>query len=139
MDGERVLEAHWFKELVSKHRKLALKAASEGLFVCVPQTCSLASWTVSAKDVEHHILAPSPTSRGEFKTISGRTVTISGNQATTGVGFRTQTVANILGSQSVPVELPGDGEKKQGKLQIYFISRPLEVSQSCSCVACWRV
>ncbi len=51
MDGEKVLDSHWFKQLVGKHKKLCVQAAEEGLFVCIPQTCSLASWTVTARDV----------------------------------------------------------------------------------------
>ena len=51
MEGEQVLSSYWFRQLTSRHRRLCLRAASDGLFVCVPQTCSLASWSVSEKDI----------------------------------------------------------------------------------------
>jgi hypothetical protein len=237
MDGERVVDSHWFKQLVSRHRRVCIRAASDGLFVCVPQTCSLASWSVTARDVgayvfwaaadrsvpreegrraraavlarplarpcavilvqrqrsrggrtvvgpeaarwsahfgrrqgddltpslplpdpvpttraEHHVLAPS-SKRGEFRTLSGRTVVISGAEIVTTSGFSTKVAAQILASPVIAVELPADSSSssssasaaasgdastsagplgdtgtspKPGNLRIYFISRPLE-------------
>ena len=51
MEGEKVLESYWFHQLISKHKKLLQTAARENYFICIPQTCSLISWTIQPKNV----------------------------------------------------------------------------------------
>lgn len=81
--------------------------------------------------IEHHILISSATKRGEFKTLSGRTVTVSGNDIITGNGFPIPVTSSILASPTIPVELPSTGANNEtttisANLKIYFLSRPLE-------------
>jgi hypothetical protein len=132
MNGEIVTDSYWFKELVSKHKTVLKNAASFGHFILVPQTASLSSWRVSAQEVSHHILdtAPPGLPRGEFRTLSGRAVVVTQSAIIAGSGFtETGRESSILSSTSIAVEIPSDGapgSKSQGKLQLYFISRPLE-------------
>jgi hypothetical protein len=132
MNGEVVTDSYWFKELVSKHKSVLITAARSGHFVLVPQTASLSSWRVSSKEVSHHILdtAPPGSPRGEFRTLSGRVAIVTQSAVIAGSGFSDSgRESSILSSSSINVEVPSDeiaGSKSQGKLQLYFISRPLE-------------
>jgi len=132
MNGEIVTDSYWFKELISKHKKDLITAASLGRFVLVPQTASLSSWKVSTKEVAHHILdtAPIGSPRGEYRTLSGRVAIVTQSAVIAGVGFSEQgRESSILSSTSLAVEIPSDsitGSKSTGKLHLYFISRPLE-------------
>lgn len=87
---------------------------------------------------ENHILRPGGT-RGEFITLTGRKVTITGTEVHTNGGFTRPVVAKIVATQSLPVQLPArkgptgaDGSAGadlpagEGKLHVYFITRPLE-------------
>jgi hypothetical protein len=126
MEDENLRDSLWFRQLTAVHKKTCLLAARGGMFVCVPQTCSLASVVVSKRDIEHHVLKPQ-TARGEFLTLSGRKVIMSGTDARTDAGFKERVVAKVLSAQTVPLEIPdGKGGFMPGKLHVYHISRPLE-------------
>lgn len=51
MEGETIHQSHWFRRLLADFRASALQAATEGLFVCVPQTCSLQSLRITKYDI----------------------------------------------------------------------------------------
>lgn len=123
------------------------QAADEGLLVLVPQSVSLTTTAVSAEDVSHHVLRPTDV-RGEFSTLSGRSVTLVGSQVIAGRGFPREVVAKLLSHDTVDVTLtaapssegtptkaragtvPGAGTAvetpRTGRLRVYFISRPLD-------------
>ena len=124
MDGETIETSLWFTTLYSRHRDLLEQAVREGLIVCVPQTCSLSSAsTVTPAAVAHHILRRKEGARGEFTTLSKRVVTVTGMRLSAGEGFPAPASAALLDSKAKHVELPGGAA---GKLQLYYISRPLE-------------
>ena len=131
MDGEVITASHWFRELVRKHRETLVAAAAEGRFVLVPQTASLSSWSVRSADVAHHVLeAATPGApRGEYRTLSGRGATVTASHVVAGAGFAERVEATILSATTIAVELPAAeaaGPKRQGRLHVYFISRPLQ-------------
>ena len=113
----------WFKTLLSKYKGQLQRAAGEGCYVCVPQSCSLDLSPISASLVDLHILRQKPNVKGEFTALSGEEVMIKECKVFTGKGFKTSVVANVLSMRSEPVGLP-DGQ--HGKLHICFISRPLQ-------------
>ena len=131
MDGETLTGSHWFKQLVAAHKKVLSAAAQAGHFVLVPQTASLLSFAVTSRDVQHHVLAPAAGApRGEFRTLSGRTAVVTPTSVVTGAGFAARVEATILAAATLAVELPpADGGADAGgarRLQLYFLSRPLE-------------
>jgi hypothetical protein len=135
MDIETAQNSHWWKQLLAHHRAVLLAAAEAGRFVLVPQTCSLTSWTVAGDAVRHHVLEPAPGApRGEFRTLSGRTAVVTATSVVTGAGFAARVEATILAASTIAVELPpaaadvgtAGGARRQGRLQLYFLSRPLE-------------
>ncbi len=126
LDGESLEKSLWFTTLFQRHRGVLERAAREGLIVCVPQTCSLsAASSITPAAVAHHVLRrkEGADARGEFTTLSDRTVAVSGSRLSAGAGFPAPASAALLDSKSKFVELPGGAS---GKLQLYFISRPLE-------------
>ena len=124
MDGECVTDSSWFLALRARFSSLLVRASRENLFVCVPQTCSLSMSPITLTDVEHHIVGRDASGvRGDFTTLSGRRVHISGTRMSTGRGFAAAIDAAVLSSQTLSVALP-DGV--EGRLHVYFISRPLE-------------
>jgi len=132
MEGERLSQALWLRALLRKFPTFCLRAATEGLFVCIPQTASLGTPRVSERDLSHHIVRSTGGLRGEFMTLSGRLVVISGSDIVTGEGFPEYVSARIIGSDRVryvpPASAaaalpPGGGDLF---LSIYFITRPLE-------------
>jgi hypothetical protein len=128
MDGESVTESSWFLALRARFSYLLVRASRENLFVCVPQTCSLSMSAISLADVEHHIVGRDASGvRGDFTTLSGRRVHISGTRMSAGRGFAAPVDAAVLSSQTLSVALP-DGV--EGRLHVYFISRPLEGGNS---------
>ena len=130
MDGESLQASHWFKQLLLAHKGALSAAASRGRFVLVPQTASLSSWAVTAADVSHHVLEAAPGApRGEFRTLSGRTAVVTASTVVAGAGFPARVEATILAASTIAVELPAEGAdsvRRQGRLQLYFLSRPLE-------------
>lgn len=104
MDGERYSDSLWFKRLLSLPALLAL-AVSEDLTVLVPQSSSLVSSLISASDVENHILRPTDV-KGEFMTLKGNRVHISGSQVVAGEGFARQIAAKLLSIESATVAVP---------------------------------
>jgi len=128
--GETLETSLWFTTLFQRHRTLLEQAVREGLIVCVPQTCSLPdSSCVTPAAVRHHLLrrggggGSSSPRGGDFTTLSGRAVTLSGMRLCAGAGFPAPASAALLDSKAKHVELPGGSS---GKLQLYYISRPLE-------------
>ena len=142
MDGETLTASHWFRQLLASHKRVLSAAAAAGRFVLVPQTASLLSFAVTARDVQHHVLEAAPGApRGEFRTLSGRTAVVTSTSVITGAGFAERVEATILAAATLAVELPpadadgaggggggggGGGARRQGRLQLYFLSRPLE-------------
>lgn len=133
MEEERLQDALWWQRLTGRYRdKLAAalqhahahahgqpqhaqpqhaqnaqNAQAPPLIACIPQTCSLASDAISETDVLHHLLRPvKGAARGEFVTLTGRKVTITGAEITTGAGFPHKRVVKILYSQTVGTGLP---------------------------------
>lgn len=82
---------------------------------------------------EHHILVPGA-NRGEFTSLTGNSVQISGTKVSSLLKNRSVIIADIISSHSLAVEIPmnvlpgysSSTETTNAKLQIYFISRPLK-------------
>ena len=143
MEGEQLTASAWYKQLHSKHRPLLVQAAREGLVVCVPQTASLVNWRVRQDALSHHILRPTGV-RGEFVSLSGRGVSISGASVVAGAGFPVRVTATMLSHDRLPFTLlpgeeagdappppppptssPGRPPPPPG-ISYFFLSRPLE-------------
>ena len=129
MEGERLTNSLWYKTLLRRFQSLCMRAAKESMFVCIPQTVSLVTTRITERDVLHHIVRSSGV-RGEFETLSGRKVVITGAEIIAGDGFPKRVVARIIGSDKIKFT-PEKSSKKDGdvdnlNLSVYFLTRPLE-------------
>ena len=86
MNGEVFSGSVFYRRLLLRYPAVVARAADEGLIVLVPQSVSLTTTAVSAADVSHHVLRPTEV-RGEFTTLSERTVVLVGSQVIAGRGF----------------------------------------------------
>lgn len=86
---------------------------------------------MTERDVQHHIVRSTGT-RGEFETLSGRRVTITGSEIIAGQGFPQKITARVIGSDRIkfaPAKPPPVQDGEQAKdlfLSVYFLSRPLD-------------
>ena len=88
----------FFRKLSTQFKAHMAAAVGEATFVCVPQTASLASTTITLADVENHVLKSTGV-RGEFQSLSGKRATITGTEVITGAGYKEQLAARILGTE----------------------------------------
>ena len=124
MEGEDVLASTWFSALQSRFKDVLQRAAREGLYVCVPQSCSLDLAPLTRALVEHHVLRGVEGRVGEFLTLSDRSVLVRDMTACTGRGFGASVEARVLSTHTLAVSL--SSAEPRGKLHLYFLSRPLE-------------
>ena len=117
-EAESTLTSVWFTTLNSAYPDLLKRCAQEGLYVCVPQSCSLDTAPLTRAMAEHHVLCGVEGTVGEFTTLSRRTVSLHGSRAATGEGWRAPVEAHVLRTETFKV--------KEGNLHVHFLSRPLE-------------
>ena len=147
MEGESLSKSVWYRRLSTKYKAYLQQAAVDATFVCVPQTASLASTSISVSDIENHILRSTGT-RGEFESLNGKRAIITGTEVITGAGYKEQLAARILGTERVSIVIPDDaagggsssssssagsnaGSRQPAPsssrfVSLYFLARPLE-------------